>query len=91
MGDGSGGVISPNAWGLYDMHGNAAEWVEDCWHDNYEGAPMDGSAWLQGQCSYRVVRGGSWVNDPGYLRSANRGGDAPALEIGGWGSGLPGA
>jgi hypothetical protein len=59
------GSFKPNAFGLYEMHGNLWEWVEDCWHDNYLGAPADGSAWLQGgDSSYRVVRGGSWHNDP---------------------------
>jgi formylglycine-generating enzyme required for sulfatase activity len=62
-----------NAFGLYDMHGNVFEWVEDPWHENYIGAPTDGSAWLQdGDDSRRVVRGGSWLNDPQYLRAAYR-------------------
>jgi formylglycine-generating enzyme required for sulfatase activity len=63
----------PNAFGLYDMHGNALEWVEDCWHNNYNGAPTDGSAWTTG-CSgdWRVLRGGSWLNYPAILRSAIR-------------------
>ena len=56
------------------MHGNVWEWVEDCWHDNYAGnPPTDGSAWTAGgKCTYRVVRGGSWNNDPEDLRSAYR-------------------
>ena len=68
----------PNAFGLFDIHGNVWEWVEDCWHDNYAGAPMDGSAWTTG-CSggWRVLRGGSWVNFPAFLRSANRSRDTP--------------
>ncbi|MGH6829608.1 MAG: formylglycine-generating enzyme family protein, partial [Methylocella sp.] len=67
------GSFKPNAFGLYDMHGNVWEWVEDVWHDNYKGAPADGSAWLQGgDTSRRVVRGGSWVNDPLNLRTAYR-------------------
>ncbi len=62
-----------NAWGLSDMHGNAWEWCEDHWHDNYEGAPEDGSAWLTGQSDApRVLRGGSWYADPGICRSACR-------------------
>ena len=66
------GSFKPNAWGLHDMHGNVGEWVEDCWNDSYAGAPSDGSAWLSGNCSLRVLRGGSWYNDPGDLRSAAR-------------------
>ena len=59
------GQKKPNAFGLFDMHGNAWEWCEDVWHDNYNGAPTDGSAWLSGgESGRRVVRGGSWsVND----------------------------
>jgi formylglycine-generating enzyme required for sulfatase activity len=64
-----------NAFGLYDMHGNVWEWTEDCWHDNYHGAPSDGSAWLDGDCKRRVVRGGSWFDVPNYLRAAVRFGD----------------
>ena len=67
------GSFEPNAFGLYDMHGNVYEWAEDCWHDNYEGAPSDGSAWTSGGDSSRaVVRGGSWSYNPRYLRAANR-------------------
>ena len=67
------GSFKPNAFGLYDMHGNVYEWVEDPWHDNYSGAPVDGSAWLEGgEASRRVVRGGSWDDDPPYLRAAFR-------------------
>ena len=70
------GSFAPNGFGLYDMHGNVWEWVEDCWHGNYEGAPSDGSAWTSGADSdKRVLRGGSWVNDPWVLRCATRGGD----------------
>ena len=62
-----------NSWGLHDMHGNVWEWVEDCWHENYQGAPDDGSAWTTGSdCSRRVIRGGSWNDIPNYLRSAHR-------------------
>ena len=62
-----------NAFGLYDMSGNVYQWVEDCFHDNYSGAPADGGAWTTG-CSgnYRVLRGGSWINNSAVLRSANR-------------------
>lgn len=70
------GSYPPNAWGLFDMHGNVWEWVEDIWHESYkgEGVPNDGAAWTdEGESSrYRVNRGGSWINDPGYLRSATR-------------------
>ena len=57
----------PNAFGLHDMHGNVWELTQDCWNENYNGAPTDGSAWTRGDCSLRVVRGGSWVIDPQYL------------------------
>ena len=66
------GSFQANAFGLYDVHGNILEWVEDCWNDSYAGAPTDGSAWEQGHCHTRVLRGGSWVNYPWNLRSANR-------------------
>ena len=63
----------PNAWGLYDMHGNVWEWVEDDWHDNYDGAPDDGRAWIDDpRGPHRVLRGGSWYFDPSYCRSAAR-------------------
>jgi len=60
--------------GLCDMLGNVWEWVEDCWHDNYEGAPKGARAWTRkGDCKYRVVRGGSWYFDPGNLETTKRG------------------
>ena len=62
----------PNPWGLYQVHGNVGEWVEDCWNGNYNGAPADGSAWTSGTCRSRMVRGGSWYNHPRVLRSACR-------------------
>ena len=69
------GSFAPNAFGLYDLHGNVWEWVEDCWHDSYMGAPPDGSAWVTGgECSRRVKRGGSWYYIPWFLRSGYRGG-----------------
>ena len=68
------GSFSANAFGLYDVHGNVHEWVEDCWNDSYDGAPTDGSAWESEDCSLRVLRGGSWSRYPRFLRSANRGG-----------------
>jgi hypothetical protein len=58
------GAFRPNAWGLYDMHGNVWEWCVDKWHGDYEGAPIDGSAWLSGEGSGRVIRGGSWYAPP---------------------------
>ena len=66
------GSYPANPWGLYDLHGNVWEWVEDCWNDSYRGAPSDGSPWTTGDCSLRVLRGGSWLNFSGYLRSAIR-------------------
>ena len=66
------GSFGANAWGLHDMHGNVYEWVEDCWNGSYRGAPSDGSAWLSGDCSERVLRGGSWIDEPAALRAAYR-------------------
>ena len=66
------GTYPPNDFGLYDTQGNAAEWVEDCWNDSYRGAPADGSAWTKPRCQERVLRGGSFNNDPRYLRSSSR-------------------
>jgi formylglycine-generating enzyme required for sulfatase activity len=66
------GSFAANAFGLYDMQGNARQWTEDCYHDNYAGAPSDGSAWTTGDCSRRVLRGGSWLVTPQYLRAASR-------------------
>ena len=69
------GTKKPNGLGLYDMSGNVWEWVEDCWHDTYKGAPKDGSVWLEadgGECGQRVIRGGSWNNIPENLRVSNR-------------------
>ena len=64
---------SANNYGLYDMHGNVWEWVEDCWNNSYKGAPVNGSAWQSGDCSKRVMRGGDWYSIASYLRSASRG------------------
>jgi formylglycine-generating enzyme required for sulfatase activity len=66
------GHYAPNAFGLYDMFGNAWQWTADCWHTDYSGAPADGSAWTSGDCSGRVARGGSWFSIPGNLRAALR-------------------
>jgi len=66
------GSFAANAFGLYDMQGNARQWTEDCYHDNYAGAPSDGSAWTTGDCSRRILRGGSWFVNPGDLRAASR-------------------
>lgn len=66
------GSFPPNAFGLYDMLGNAWEWTEDCWHGDYAGAPSDGSAWLSGSCGNRVLRGGSWNCTPSTVRVAER-------------------
>ncbi len=75
--------LKPNPWGLYDMHGNVYEWVEDCYHESYSGAPTDGSAWTSSCYRYsdgtqpRVLRGGSWYSFPNGCRVADRGSDAP--------------
>jgi formylglycine-generating enzyme required for sulfatase activity len=66
------GSFKPNAFGLFDMHGNVLEWVQDCWNGNYRGGPSDGSAWATGECGMRVLRGGSWAREPQYQRLATR-------------------
>ena len=66
------GSYSSNGFGLHDMHGNVREWVEDCWNEDYRGAPADGSAWTGGDCTQRVLRGGSWRSSADFLRSASR-------------------
>lgn len=60
------GRKQPNAWGLHDMSGNVWEWVQDCMHPNYQGAPADGSAWQEIDCKSRMLRGGSWLSGPQY-------------------------
>jgi formylglycine-generating enzyme required for sulfatase activity len=79
------GSFKPNAFGLYDMAGNVSQWVQDCAHDDYNGAPNDGSARIGGDCSRRVVRGGSWSDDPQYHRSASRFGSTTFFRDGGLG------
>ena len=67
------GSFDPNPFGLYDTAGNVWEWVEECWHGNYSGAPLDGTAWTTGgDCTGRVMRGGAWATQPRALRSSNR-------------------
>ena len=66
------GSFAANSFGVHNMHGNVSEWVEDCWNAGYPGAPSDGSAWRSGDCSLRVLRGGSWFDSPESLRSAKR-------------------
>jgi formylglycine-generating enzyme required for sulfatase activity/class 3 adenylate cyclase len=66
------GSFKPNPFGLFDMGGGVDQWVEDCWHKNYQGAPSDGSPWIEGDCTSHVIRSGSWKNDARYVRPANR-------------------
>jgi len=66
------GQKKPNSWGFYDMHGNVWEWVQDEWHENYNGAPSNGTAWEEGSTIDRVSRGGSWHCNTEFCRSAGR-------------------
>jgi formylglycine-generating enzyme required for sulfatase activity len=66
------GSATANAYGLHDMNGNVWEWVSDCWHNSYKGAPADGSTWDEHDCRARVIRGGSWRNGPSYMLSSTR-------------------
>jgi formylglycine-generating enzyme required for sulfatase activity len=76
------GAFGPNRFGLYDMLGNVWQWVSDCWNENYVGAPSDGGSWTKGDCSRRVLRGGSWSNLPIFVRSATRSrGDATGADF----------
>jgi formylglycine-generating enzyme required for sulfatase activity len=77
-----GSLNSPNPWGLHDLHGNVWEWVEDCWHDSYQDAPGDGSAWTTGDCARRVLRGGSWFSSGRDARSAYRYASDPGSRLG---------
>ncbi|NJR75091.1 MAG: formylglycine-generating enzyme family protein [Scytonema sp. CRU_2_7] len=70
------GTFPPNAFGLYDMHGNVLEWCQDDWHDSYQGAPTDGSTNVQ-----KLLRGGSWDGYPRNCRSANRNGFFPDASL----------
>ena len=83
------GSFPGNAFGLHDMHGNAWEWVHDCYKDNYDDAPTDGSALAFADCGLRVLRGGSWYDIPQSLRSAYRDGDRPDNRGGNVGSEVP--
>ena len=67
------GSLKPNPFGLFDMGGGVDQWVEDCWHKNYQGAPADGAAWVESDCSSHVIRSGSWRKDSNYARPSNRG------------------
>jgi formylglycine-generating enzyme required for sulfatase activity len=73
------GNFEPNPFGLHDMYGNVAEWVQDCWNNSYEGAPADGRAWTEGDCSYRVVRGGSYLSPPPSIRTSRRDRSVPTI------------
>jgi formylglycine-generating enzyme required for sulfatase activity len=76
------GSFGPNPFGLYDMLGNVWQWIGDCWNESYVGAPVNGSAWRSGDCSRRVLRGGSWSNVPVFVRSAARSrGDAAGRDF----------
>jgi len=79
------GSFAPNAFGLYDTHGNVLEWTQDCWNSNYNNAPTNGSAWMSGDCSLAVLRGGSWFNFGNGLRSANRNGFTRGDRTSSWG------
>lgn len=83
------GRFPPNPFGLHDLHGNVWEWVQDCWHGSYAGAPADGSEWT-GACAEptRVLRGGSWNDTPQQIRSAHRTRIRPAVRIFGFGTGF---
>ncbi len=77
--------FSPNPFGLYNVHGNVWEWMQDCWSETYNGAPTDGSAWTTGDCRHRVLRGGSWSIFPWTLRSAYRSRSTPDFRVNNYG------
>ncbi|GAB3475544.1 SUMF1/EgtB/PvdO family nonheme iron enzyme [Marinomonas epiphytica] len=79
------GSQASNPFGLFDMHGNVAEWVEDCYHETYEGAPNSNQVWLSEQCDSRVIRGGSWFDIPRVGRSSTRYRANPDLRASNWG------
>lgn len=85
IGTAPAGKKAANLWGLYDVHGNVWEWVEDCWHPDYNGAPADGRVWQGGDCNAHVVRGGGWNSAAEYTRSATRGSYAPDMNDNGTG------
>ena len=66
------GTFSPNGFGLFDVMGNASEWTQDCFNQTYDGAPIDGSAWLQGDCDFRIARGGSMSSNSDYIQLSRR-------------------
>jgi formylglycine-generating enzyme required for sulfatase activity len=66
------GSFAANPFDLYDMGGGVDQWVEDCWHNGYQGGPNDGSPWIEAGCGSHVIRSGSWENDPSYVRAASR-------------------
>lgn len=72
------GIFSPNRFGIHDMLGNVSEWVEDCWHPDYHGAPENATPWTNTGCELRTFRGGSWMSSPHTVRSSFRDRDVPS-------------